>query len=59
MLLLKQNTIKKKQIDKNKAIKLDTNDNDSKKYKIKKICNNLVYIRKSASHLAELQYLIF
>ena len=59
MLLLEQNTIKKRQIDEN-ATKLDISKNNSGEYKIKVISNNAVYIRESkSSHLLELYYLVF
>ena len=59
--MLKQNTIKKKQIDENatKLAELNTDDNDSVEYKMKTICNSVFYIRKLASHLSGLYYLIF
>ena len=37
MSLLEQNTTRKKQINKNNVIKLNVDDNDSRKYKIKTI----------------------
>lgn len=44
MFLLEQNSIRKKQVDKN-VIKFDIDKN--KKYKIEAICDNTVYARKS------------
>ena len=57
MLLLKQNTIKKRQIDENK-IKCN-NGNVSGKYKLKAIYKSMVYIRKLADYPLSLYYLIF
>lgn len=37
MLLLKQDTTRKNQVDKNNAIELDANDNKSGEYKVKAI----------------------
>lgn len=45
MSLLKQNTIRKKQVDKNK-IELDIGNNKSKKYKVEAISNSVVYARE-------------
>ena len=57
MLLLKQNTIKKKQIDKNET-KLNAG-NDSKGYKVEAICNSAVNAKESKSdNLPNLYYLI-
>ena len=58
MLLLKKNIIKKKQIDKNDIIKLDIDNNNSRKYKVKAIYNSAVYIKKLAGHLLGLYYLV-
>ena len=50
-----QNTIEKKQINKNDAMKFDAGDNKSWKYKIKIICNSAVYKKESKSdHLLKL-----
>ena len=57
LLFLKQNIIKKKQVDIN-AIELVAS-NDKKKYKVKAICNNAIYIRESVDYLLELYYIIF
>ena len=58
MSLLKQNTIKKEQIDKN-AIKLNTGNYKNRKYKIKAICKSLIYAKKSKSgYLARFYYFI-
>ena len=58
MLLLEQDTIKKKQVNKNNITKLDaSNIND--KYKVKKIQDSTIYARKSElDHLVGLYYLI-
>ena len=61
MSLLKQNTTKKEQVDKNviELAKLDPNDNKSDEYKMKAIYNNAVYIKKSKSgYLSKLYYLV-
>ena len=60
MSLLKQDTIKKGQINKNKIIKLDVSNKNSKKYKTEIIYNNIVYTRElELSHLLRLYYLVF
>lgn len=53
MLLLKQNIIKKRQIDEN-IIKLDLNNNESTKYNLKSILNNIIYIKILTSFLPRL-----
>lgn len=58
MLLLKQDITKKEQVDEN-AIKLDADDNDSKKNKVEAICNNMIYTKKLAVYLLGLYYLGF
>lgn len=60
MSLLELVAITKKQIDKNNASELNASDNDNKKYKVKAICDNIVYIRESKldHHLVRLYYLI-
>ena len=60
MSLLKQNTIKKGQVDKN-AIELAELDagKDSGKYEIEAICDNAIDTRKSAGHLPKLYFLVF
>lgn len=58
MLILKQNTFKKMQMDKTTSqLKFDKIDN-SKKYKIEKICDHLVYTKMSKSHLLGIYYLV-
>ena len=59
MLLLEQGTTRKEQVNENNATKLDTGNNESKKYKKEAICNNAVYTRQSANHLSKLYYLVF
>ena len=56
MSLLKQNTIKKKQL--NIAIKLDKGN--SKEYKVEVIYNNKVYVKKldNGHHLPGFYYLV-
>ena len=57
--LLKQDTIGKKQVDKNNIRKLDINNNESSKYKIKAVWNSAVYAKKSESdYLPGLYYLV-
>ena len=59
MLLLEQNTTKKRWVDENNAIKLNTG-NDSGEYKLDAISNSAVYARKSESgYLPGLYYLVF
>ena len=58
MSLLEKDTIKKKQVDENNIIKLDTGDNKSRKYKVKVICNNIVYAKESVGILLRLNYLV-
>ena len=57
MLLLKQNTTKKGQIDGNNLMKLDAGN--SSKYKVKINCNNIIYAKKLMGYLLKLYYLIF
>lgn len=62
MLLLKQNTTKKKRVDKNiRSINFDTAKNESGKYKVKTFSNNAIYANASklGYHLLELYYLSF
>lgn len=56
MSLLKQDTIKKKQVE----IAIELNKNNNKEYKVEAICNSEVYTKKSDSghHLPDLYYLI-
>lgn len=50
MLLLKQNIIKKRQVDETSSqLEFDKSGN-GKKYKIEKICDNAVYIRESETY---------
>ena len=46
MSLLEQNTIKKKRVDKKIAEQLEFG-NDNKKYKVKDICNSIIYVTES------------
>lgn len=61
MLLLKQNITKNGQIDNDNTIALLKQDEDNtKKYKVKTICNNKVYAKKlDNSYLPGLYYLVF
>lgn len=49
MSLLKQDTIKKEQVD--KTIELELEKSNNKEYKVVTICNSTVYVSKSESHL--------
>lgn len=56
--LLELNITKKRQVNKN-VMKLDTGNNDSKKYKREAIQNNTIYIKKSESnYLLKRYYLL-
>ena len=59
MSLLKQNTTKTRQIDKNNVTKLDAGGNKDGKYKVESIYNSAVYAKESADHLSRLYYLVF
>ena len=61
MLLLEQNIIKKRWVDENimKLAKLDIDNNERSKYKIKAISNSTIYIKKSTNYLLKLCYLVF
>ena len=60
MSLLKQDTTRKKLVDKNNTTKLDAKNDKSKKYKVEEICNSVVYTKVSESgHLPGLYYLVF
>ena len=58
MSVLEQNTTKKKQINKNNTIKLNTNKY-SREYKVKAVCNGVVYTKESTSYLLRFYYLVF
>ena len=59
MLLLKQNTTRKKRVDKN-IIKLNFNIRNSQKYKVKAILNSILYKKElKINYLPKLYYLIF
>lgn len=58
MLLLKQNTIKKKQVNKLLELEPKLNLRTNKKYKIEAIYNSKAYIKKVADQLLRLYYLI-
>ena len=55
MSLLKENIIRKEQIDKN-VTEFETNN--SKKYKIEAVWNSIVYTNKAKSYLPDLYYLV-
>ncbi len=54
MLLLKQDTRKKGQVE--TARELDKGN--SKEYKVKAICDNVVFVKKSESYISGLYYLV-
>ena len=58
MLLLEQNTTKKRQVYEN-VTELNTGNENSREYKIEAICNSTVYARELAGHLPEFYYLVF
>ena len=47
MLLIKYDINRKKEVDKNNALKLDININNCRKYGIKSIQNSVFYIEES------------
>ena len=55
MLLLKQNTTRKEQIDKS-ITKLDADNGE--KYKVEAIWDSAIYAKKLKSHLLKLYYLV-
>ena len=59
VLLLKQDTTSKKQVDIKDVTELDTNKNDNRKYKVESIHNSAIYAKKSMGHLLRLYYLVF
>ena len=57
--LLKQDTTRKRRVDKNDMAELDADDNESGEYKVEAIQNSAVYARESESgYLSELYYLV-
>lgn len=58
MSLLEQNITRKEQVDKIMSKLEFKNKGDSKEYKIKAICNNVVHISKLEDHLSSLYYLV-
>ena len=58
ILLLKQDTTRKRRVDENNATKLDAGDNEGSEYKVEAICDSAVYARESAGHLPRLYYLV-
>lgn len=59
MSLLKQDIVRKKNIDKNNATELDASQNEIRKYKVGPIWDSTVYIKKLADYLSKVYYLIF
>lgn len=58
ILLLEQNTFRKKQVDKKvRLIEFDTSNNN-KEYKIETIQDSTIYTKESKSHLPRLYYLV-
>ena len=57
MLLLEQDTTRKRWIDKN-ATELDADNDEGGEYKVEAICDSAVYARESAGHLPGLYYLV-
>ena len=57
MLLLKQDTIKKKRIAKNITV-LEFGAGNHKEYKMKIIWDNVVYANEAEGHLSEFYYLV-
>ena len=57
MSLLKQNTIRKKQVDE-KVNKLEFEAGNSKEYKVEAIWNSVVYANKAEDYLLGLYYLV-
>ena len=59
MLMLEQNIIKRRGINKNNKKKLDTGNNASRKYQIKAIDYSTTYIKKLENNLVRLYNLVF
>ena len=58
--LLKQNITRKRQIDENDMAKLDANNNEGGKYKVKAIWDSAVYAKElELNYLLRLYYLVF
>lgn len=58
--MLEQNITRKRWIDENvRQIDFGANDNEGREYKIEKIRNGTVYVKKSVGYLLGLYYLIF
>ena len=59
MLLLKQNTTKKRRMDKEiRQNDFDISNSNGKRYKIRAICDSAIFVRWSEDYLLELYYLI-
>ena len=57
--LLKQNTTRKRWVDKNNVTKLDTGDNKSREYEVKAIWDSaLFYAKESEGYLLGLYHLV-
>lgn len=55
MSLLKQDTTRKRQVDKaTSQLKFESNDSNGEEYKVEAICNGMVYIRELEDHLPDL-----
>lgn len=52
MSLLEENPTRKEQMNKSDVIELGANDIESKKYKVEKICDNVVYTKELVSYLS-------
>ena len=57
MSLLKQDTIRKERVDE-KVTELEFKANNTKKYKMEAIEDNVVYANKAEGHLPGLYYLV-
>ena len=59
MLLLKQNTIKKKQVDESTATQLQFEAGNNEENEVEGICDSIVFAKESeAGHLLGLYYLV-
>ena len=61
MSLLEQNTTKRRQVNKLLKLELEQEPNveDDKKYEIKKIYNNKIYVKEVVSKLLGIYYYVF
>ena len=58
ILLLEQDIIRKRRVDEIMT-ELDIGNDDSRKYEVEAIWDNVIYVRESKSHLSGLYYLVF